>query len=58
MSTYENKFIALSRLSNVAIASANEISDAVTAKVLLLTYDMVVVSLNTEFNPCPRIGVL
>ena len=58
MSAYENKFTALSRLSNVAIASANEISDAVTAKVLLLTYDMVVISLNTKLNPCPRIGVL
>lgn len=58
MCTHENKFTALSRLSNVAIASANNISDAVRAKVRLLTYDMIVVFLYTELNPCPRIGVL
>lgn len=51
-------FTALSKLSNVAIASADGISDAVTAKVLLLTYYMIVVLLYTELNPCPRIGVL
>lgn len=58
MGTYENRFIALSRLSNVAIASTNEISDAMTVKVQLLTYDMIVVLLYTELHPCPRIGVL
>ena len=58
MYTHENKFIALSRLSSVAIASANEISDTVMAKVELLTYNMVVILLYTELNPCSRIGVL
>ena len=56
--THENKFIALSRLSKVAIASANEISDMLAAKVLSLTYDMIVVLLYTEFNSRSRIGVL
>ena len=58
MYTHENKFIALSRLSSVAIASANEISDTGMAKVELLTYNMVVILLYTELNPCSRIGVL
>ncbi len=58
MSTHENRFIALSRLSNVAIASANEVSDTVGAKEQSLTYDVIVVFLYTELNPCPRIGVL
>ena len=58
MSTHENRLIALSRLSNVAIASANEVSDAVRAKVQILTYDVIVVFLYTELNSCPRIGVL
>ena len=58
MSTHENVFIALSRLSKVAIASANKVSDAVGAKVQSLTYDVIVVFLHTELNPRPRIGVL
>lgn len=58
MCTHENKFIALSRLSNVAMASANEVSDAVIAKMQSLTYDMIVILLYTELNPCPRIGML
>ncbi len=32
MCTYENVFIALSRLSNVAIASVDDVSDTETAK--------------------------
>lgn len=57
MYTHENKFIALSRLSNVAMASAN-ISVNVTVKVHLLTYDMIVVLLHTELDSCPRISML
>lgn len=58
MYTHENKFIALSRLSNVAMASANKISVNVTVKVHLLTYDMIVVLLHTELDSCPRISML
>ena len=58
MHTHENKLTALSRLSNVAMASANEISDTLTAKLHLLTYNVVVVLLYTELDPCSRIGVL
>ena len=56
--TYENRFIALSRLSKVAIASACGVSDIMAAKLLSPTYDMIVVLLYTEFDSRSRIGVL
>ena len=54
----ENILTALSRLSNVAIASANKFSDMMPANGKQLTDNMIVILLYTELNPCPRIRVL
>lgn len=56
--THENRFIALSRLSNVAIASADDVSGKVTVRVQLLTNYVIVVLLYTELDSCPGISML
>ena len=58
MWTHENKFIALSRLSNVAMASTHNVSMIVTVNVHSLTYDMIIVLLYTELDSCPGVSML